>query len=242
MKNYIIIGVFLNICIIFGLYTNITNLKYKIYNKEKELKITEQTNDSLNFKLSKSVFLSDNNKKYINLLRNEIILNNTTIQVLKDSINIIHKIDNIKIINNDTLKSKQYLIIDSLQLDDSSCVKAVVELNIDSNLIATSNFKWKYNPKNININTGLIFNIDSKLLRSYALVNNIRVESKINMYEEFYNIIYDSIIKPNPIKPFKFYERISVGVGIAYLYNGDILPNINLSYSFTIREFLNFYK
>jgi hypothetical protein len=188
--------------------------------------LLEQNNDSNNIHIN-------NNKIFIDSLKNEIVLLNIRL-LLKDTTYIdTSKIDTVHIeLNRDS--SITYMFEDTLKTSAFNLkIKSMITIK---DLIPLESSIVKYLelfPDTID--TYLIFNVNSKILTSRAYVNGVSYNSKGNMYEKVYNGIYEQLINDLPKKTkWKWWYNVGISAGISYNWKAEIIPYIGIGYTYTI--------
>ena len=219
MKTKIILTILLLISIFYAKITRDNFIKAE-YQKQ-----VYKQNDSLsNVKILSKM---QENDSLLQLLQTKVFTKTDTIEI--------------KTIEKDTL-IKQIAGNDTLYKFSTKYTNNRFILDITANLKLPSQknyFNFKYVSFPDTIETGINFNKHTKLLSSYAIVNNKKYNSKTNIYEKLYKSFYDDFIYK---EPYFWYDRINISIGIGYNYKSEFLPVLCIGYGFNIKEFKNLLK
>lgn len=233
-KQFIIFIIILcNVVYIYSLVSDNDKLRNSIYDKNKEI-VKAKQNDSL------STVKIKEKLKIIDAKENEIELLQTKLKIKADTIRVYSRPDTI-LVTIDSNKVSTYTVTDSLKINSSDYVTAIVSIEVDSNRVSNnSNFNWIYKPKENTLISGVTFNVETKLLRSYTLFNGERYDSNVNMYSKMYDAIYDDFISEKPkIEQWRWYHRINLYGGIGIDYKKEVNFSIGIGYGLSVREIID---
>ena len=233
-KQFIIFIIILcNVVYIYSLVSDNDKLRNSIYDKNKEI-VKAKQNDSL------STVKIKEKLKIIDAKENEIELLQTKLKIKADTIRVYSRPDTI-LVTIDSNKVSTYTVTDSLKINSSDYVTAIVSIEVDSNRVSNnSNFNWIYKPKENILISGITFNVETKLLRSYTLFNGERYDSNVNMYSKMYDAIYDDFISEKPkIEQWRWYHRINLYGGIGIDYKKEVNFSIGIGYGLSVREIID---
>jgi len=176
-------------------------------------------------------------KKYIDSLKNELIIAQSTI-VTPDTFYI----DTSKviilppIINPDS--SVSYMFSDST-VNNRFKLYLNGYITIKNNLAIDNKFIYYHKMFADTIESSIIFNIKTKLLSSKATINGEVYISNTNMYSKVFKGIYNQIIAETIVPKksnWKWWHNIGINTGIGYNWKGEILPIVSLGYTLTLGD------